>query len=86
MVVMSQRFFLEMVTSGSCQCSAPEFQQYTSAGVLGIIIPSEFIIDFLQSYETNVMKLYSLCGFIRGCIQKFPDCVDNEINHNNNNV
>jgi len=26
-------------------------------------------------------KLYS----IRECIQKFPDCVDNEINNNNNN-
>jgi len=33
---------------------------------------------------TTVTHIKDLCMSVRGCIQTFPDRVDNEINNNNN--
>jgi hypothetical protein len=39
----------------------------------------------VQCVQPDKCCLYVSSAYVRGCIQKFPDWVDNEINNNNNN-
>jgi hypothetical protein len=42
------------------------------------------LVQILQFHNIQRAMYQDICSIIRGCIQKFPDLVDNEINNNKN--